>query len=271
MARRRSSRTDSLAVLLGLALIVAAFAWVFTSARSDPGPEFSAPPTSAAPAPASCDDAPSDDTECAAPETEALETLEGAVERFLSGEPRDSDARFLLLSEKDWDSLFGSDLGPAVLSPGGEFEPSGVLADALGERSTRFMFQEEWRVQEGGILVQQLVLLDSPDDATEVLAGFRAAATAAGLSQVDESVLDREFRSRLGEGSFSVAFVDPTAVGFFADRRCAVQTVSTAGPVLLVMTFFEGAGCEAARAYPALVASSAIRSRISEVLENRDF
>lgn len=258
-------------MFLGLALIGGAFTWVLTSRGADPVSEVSPPPSTEIPVPSACDDAPSPDTECGEPDVKDLESLDGAVERFLAGDPRDSDARFLLMGDKDWEALFASDLGPAVLVPGGEFVPSGVLASALGGRVPRYAFQEEWRVQAGGILVQQLVLLDSSEDASAVLADFRSAVRAAKLSEVNDPALERNFRARIGEEAFSVAFVDAAAVGFFADRRCAVQTVSVAGPVLLVVTFFEGAGCEAARAYPALVVSSAVRTRIAEVLENREF
>lgn len=272
VASKRSSRTDLLGVVLGLAIVLGAFTWVLTRGDGAPPADTGATQTTVpAPAPQPCDDAATDSGACPSPELVNSDTLEGAVERLVKGSPRDTDARFLLLGEDDWSVLFADALGPAVLAPGGEFLPTGVLADAVGSRELRFSFQEEWQVQRGGVLVQQLLLLEDPVAAAEVVSGFRTSAVKAGLTELKDPALEKDFRSKLGADAFSSSFVNPGAVGFFADRRCAVQTVAAAGPVVLVVTFFEGSGCTTAKAFPAMVTVSALRGRVLEILENRDF
>ncbi len=259
-------------MVLGLVIVLAAFGWVLT--RGDSAPTLSEPEvTTPAPTPElePCDDAATDAGACPTPEVIASDTLEGAIERMVKGTPRDADARFLLLNQQDWDVLFIDTLGPAVLTPGAEFELSGVLGSAIGSSTPRLAFQEEWRAQSGGILVQQLLLLDDPAAADAALTRFRSASREAGLAELKDAKLEKEFRSGLGDEAFITSFVDPSATGFFADRRCAVQAAVSAGPLLLVLTFFEGSGCTTAKAYPAVVGATALRSRVLEVLANREF
>ena len=273
------SRRDLLAVVLGLFIVLGSGAFLLTRPGSSdpvgPGSTTTLPSDGSTPItdPGPCDDAPEGEGSCEQPPLTSTDSVEGAVERLTKGTPDDQDAKYLLIGEKDWEALFASSLGPATQVPGGELVPAkgSLIAAALGSVSPRFLFQEEWRPARGGLLLQELILLDDAAAAKGFLDRYRSAAAATGLAPLQIPALDREFASKLGDGSFTLAAVNTGAVGFFADRRCSVQTAVSAGPLVLVVTFFEGGDCSTAKVFPSAAAAAALRGRVLSLLEIRDF
>jgi hypothetical protein len=269
-----------LAVVLGLVILVISGAWVVTSrdsgappVLSDPAASLPSGPSSSTPDPGPCDDDPTDTGNCDAPPAIETDSLAGAAERLTKGTPDDQDVKYLLIGEPDWEALFASSLGAASRVPGGELVPAdgSLIASALAGVTPRFLYQEEWRPDRGGLLVQELVLLEDAAAATAFLGRFTARAKESGLTALSLPAFDAEFSSRLGPGALTTASVNENAVGFFADRRCSVRTAVSAGPVVLVVTFFESGDCSTARVFPSAAAAAALRARVLSLLELRDF
>lgn len=280
VSRSKRSQREMFAVALGLVIIVLSGVWVLARRDSGalpalPGSSSSLPsgPSSSLPAPGPCDDEPVDAGDCGTPSPAETDSLAGAAERLTKGTPDDQDVKYLLIGEKDWDALFKSSLGTATRVPGGELVPAegSLIASALTGTTPRFLYQEEWRPDRGGLLVQELVLLKDATAATAFLGQFTALSKAAGLSALSLPAFDAEFSSRLGPGALTTASVNEGAVGFFADRRCSVRTAVSAGPLVLIVTFFEGGDCSTARVFPSAAAASALRARVLSILELRDF
>jgi hypothetical protein len=252
-------------VLLGLGLAVTSLVWLVGTVRgSGDTPRESSALTSSAPTlpPAPygpCDDAPADDGDCRS-QIPLLEELsyEGAVARFLAGSPWPEDVQFLLLGDADWEVLFGGVLDDAYRVPGAVI-PAGGLPPGIADDGI-FAFQEEWR-GEGFALVQQALVFATEGAAQAALGAWASASVDAGLPEVDLAEVGLG-AGELGPGAFTTAFVDPQAVGFFADRRCAVRTGVVAREVVLIVTFFEGDGCASARLAPAPMAAEGLRNRI---------
>lgn len=274
------SRREALAVVLGLGIVLAAGFFVVRARSSDPAPLTSGATTVPSTVvdtvpvdPGPCDDTPEGGDSCDPAPLDRVDSAAGAVERLTKGTPDDQDAKYLLLGEPDWVALFQSSLGPATQVPGGELVPApgSLIHRALGSIEPRFLYQEEWRPNQGGLLLQELVLLDDATAAKAFLDRYRSAAAESGLSPLQLPAFDQEFASRLGEGSYTAASINKGAVGFFADRRCSVQTAVSAGPLVLVVTFFEGGDCATARVFPPAAVAAALRERTLSLLDLREF
>jgi len=193
--------------------------------------------------------------DCAAENLVVEESVDGAIERVQQEQTWDSDLQFLMLDEAAYTSYVKPSLGPAELVPGGAMPVYGFYGPALAGRGEPLSWQQEWSLESGATIVEQVVLLEDSVAAKEAFAAWKASAIASGLS-------DLEFEDS-APGAFDVFYSDPSSA--YPNRTCAVQSIVAVSRFLVSVTYLTGGDC---RVTPAPVASSilaGIAARIEKV------
>lgn len=229
-------------VLAGLALVVLT---LIALAGGDEG----APTTSSGSTVLTgrCDTAVAPDDPCPTLPSIEEDSLDGARERFQNDVVEPDDVRFLLLAEDESADVLTGVLGTVEFVPGAPVEELLSEAKLLGTAAQRATWQQEWRGDDAA-LVEQIFVFDGSDQARAVLAAWRDASEAQGMKAITSPEFLALFPDgSIGDASFTTSFVDPAAVGFFEQRRCATQTMAAIGPALLVVTLFQGPDCQALR------------------------
>lgn len=240
-SRWRSLR-EWLSVLAGLSVVLVTFT-ILTGGddKNKPSQEDSA---AAAALEGFCDTATTPEYVCPTLPSSAQDSLESAQERYQSEKPDPSDVQYLLLGESEWADVLADKLGKAELIPGAAIDELLAENKLLGSAVQSATWQQEWRT-DSATLVEQIFVLQTAEQARGVLAGWRDRSLQNGLTKTNAAEFLALFpKGSIGDDSFSTAFTDPTATGFFAQRRCGSLTMAAVGPALVVVTLFQGSDCE---------------------------
>ena len=178
------------------------------------------------------------------------ESLEGATERLLEEKTWNSDLQYLLLNDIAYNQLLAPTLGEAALIPGGAMPIYGFYVDALNKFSDPLSWQQDWRLNTGTTLVEQIVLLPTADDAVNVFDLWKDSALTGGLKGIDEST----------GYYFTTTYSDPESI--YSDRTCAVQSIAAVSRFLVSVTYLTGGDCKVA---PSLLAANVLRLLVTRI------
>lgn len=252
--------TELLGIGIGLALLVGTL--VFLNAqRSD---DTTADPNTG------CDGAVTPDEPCDPVALDQTDTRDGAIARFIAGTSWSTDTQYLLLTENDWDTVVKNIVGTATLQPGGEIIEYAAITAALNGNTLQSSWQQEWHLQTGGVLVEQIFKLETEINAQQFVTRWGNFATSSGLLPLDSPTFDNTFPGEtLGTTHYATTFANPEATGTFANRRCGAQILGSFGAIVLVETFYTGGDCSTVQ--PAIPASilKAVGARIMEIYPNQ--
>lgn len=183
------------------------------------------------------------------------DSAEGALERLRTGASWPQDLQYLMYDEAYWAQYLSPTFGPAKLVPGSEMEFYGFYLEALEELPTAFAWQQEWELERGGFVLEQAVLLTTPEDAAKAVELWRAAALAGGLEDVKD----------VGgpAGSFTTVYIDSSDL--YPERRCIAQSLVASGPVVLSVLHLSGGDCRSVPADVPPYLLEALKTRADEI------
>jgi hypothetical protein len=193
--------------------------------------------------------------ECPPEDAVAEESVTGAIERVQQEETWDSDLRYLLLDEASYRSLLEPELGPAEFVPGAAMPVYGFYVPALTAFGEPLSWQQEWALESGATLVEQIVLFDSATDATNAFDAWKASASASGLVALTFPVS--------APGSFDTAYSDPSNA--YSGRTCATQSIVAVSRFLVSVSYLTGGDCRVAPAPVAAAVLAGVTDRIRVV------
>lgn len=255
-----------------LVVLLASIALRSSTSVTLPGADGSAAPTSSPDASLSettvwvgdCDEATDPTYVCPTLPVDEPDPFEQAKARWLAGNPDPSDVRFLLLSVEEFADVLGDTLGSAELVPGDSVDS--FLADNALSGTVSASWQQEWQGN-FGILVEQIMILDSTSASLAVVDAWAANVRALGGSAVNSAHFNKAFPSgSLGDRSFTSTFINENAVGFFADRRCGATTIAAIDTAVLIVTVYEADDCQATQPEVSAGVVAALQARIRSLL-----
>jgi len=260
--RSRILRAALAAALLGVSGVgvAALVAWRLADPAVPPADVADVP--SADPVEPGCDFVPGA-AEC--PEIPLVEqpTFEGAVERFRSGVTVDGDARFLVLSQTDYDSFLLPVLGPAAAQDGRAVARVPVWEASYEglDRESGFSWEQQWDLVGGSVMFEQLFVFATEGEAVTFLGNHVGFMADLG---VEPTKHPRTGPGREGMRPVLFRFVDSDAGS--PARRCVNRTLVVSGRIVFSVSLLTGGDCTTPD--PSLPAGivTAVRDRAVAVL-----
>lgn len=180
------------------------------------------------------------DAVVACPETELVDedTRDGALERYKQGRLDDSDAKYLTLTQEDYDTALAKYLGPASAEPSGAIVLTPLWEASLENLDSEgtFTWVQQWLLGGDAILFEQVfVLPDVTDVATftenhrKHMAGFGVEPLAGGAGGAADG------------GPLLYRFQDAEAST--PARRCVNRAIHAVDRAVFVVTLASGGDC----------------------------
>ena len=186
-----------------------------------------------------CDFIP-DVAECPEIPLEEQATFEGAIERYRNGETVDGDARFLVLSQADYDSFLLPVLGPASPQSDGMVAGVRVWEESYTglDPEEGFSWEQQWGLLGGSAMFEQLFVFPSEADAEVFLGNHAGFMDELGVSPA------RHPRTGSGrDGALPVVFRFVDADTTVDARRCVSRAVALSGRIVFSVTLLTGGDC----------------------------
>lgn len=176
----------------------------------------------------------------ACPETELVDedTLDGALERYRQGRLQDSDAKYLMLTQQDYDTGLAGYLGAATPEPGGSI-PLTPLWEATLEgidAEATFTWVQQWVLGGDAILFEQVFVLPEETDVAAFTENHRNHMAGFGVEPLSGG--------GLGTGDVAPAlyrFQDAEATNLA--RRCVNRAIQAVDRAVFVITLASGGDC----------------------------
>ncbi len=176
----------------------------------------------------------------ACPETELIDedTRDGAVERYKQGRLQDSDAKYLTLTQEDYDTALAKYLGAASAEPSGAivltplWEASLENLDAEGT----FTWVQQWLLGGDAILFEQVFVLPDVKDVATFTENHRKHMSGFGVEPLVGTAA-----GAVDGGPVLYRFQDDKAST--PARRCVNRAIHAVDRAVFVVTLASGGNC----------------------------
>lgn len=176
----------------------------------------------------------------ACPETELVDedTRDGAVERYKQGRLNDSDAKYLTLTQEDYDTALSAYLGAAIAEPGGAIVLTPLWEASLEglDSEGTFTWAQQWVLNGGAILFEQVFVLPDVNDVSTFTESHRKHMAGFGVEP-----LAGEATGAASGGPVLYRFQDEKAST--PARRCVNRAIHTVERIVFVVTLASGGNC----------------------------
>lgn len=199
---------------------------------------------------------------CPATELVDEDTRAGALERYRQGRLQDSDAKYLMLTQQDYDNALAGYLGAASAEPGGAIPRTPLWAASLEgvDSEGTFTWVQQWLLGGDAILFEQVFVLPQSADVATFTENHRGHMAGFGVEPLAGE--------GLGTGNGSPAlyrFQDAEATT--PARRCVNRAVQAVDRAVFVITLASGGDCTTPSPELLLTLLSSVTERARLVLD----
>lgn len=176
----------------------------------------------------------------ACPETELIDedTRDGAIERYKQGLLHDSDAKYLTLTQEDYDTALSAYLGTAIAEPGGAIILTPLWEASLESLDSEgtFTWAQQWVLNGGAILFEQVFVLPDANDVATFTENHRKHMAGFGVEPLASTAA-----GAVNGGPVLYRFQDAEAST--PARRCVNRAIHTVDRAVFVVTLASGGNC----------------------------